>query len=218
MNHVCWMCNANTGHQLVGEARFVGIEAGVREQQLACAAYECTVCQGISVARIWFRTPGEMRRPLYQFMETLRGDQVNWRPLATDTKNYPHVPEHIGEAATEAYECHVCEHYRAAIVLARAVIEATAKEKGINEATLFKKVEAMANKGLIRSGIKDAAHGVRELANEMAHGDFVVPISAEESALVIHLMGEILNDVYQSPALTAQAQQAAQARQQGGQQ
>ena len=30
----------------------------------------------------------------------------------------------------------------------------------------------------------------------MAHGDFVAPVSAEESWLVIKLMGEILNEVY----------------------
>ena len=128
------------------------------------------------------------------------------------------MPQHIGEAATEAYECHSCEHYRAAIMLARAVIEATAKDKGISTGNLYNKIEALATGGLIRTVIKDAAHGVRELGNEMAHGDFVNPISAEESELVVHLMGEILNDVYQSPAAIAQAKQAAQARQQGGQQ
>ncbi|MCX2716108.1 DUF4145 domain-containing protein [Mycolicibacterium sp. J2] len=136
----------------------------------------------------------------------------------TETTDYPDVPAHIAEAAKEAYECHSCEHYRAAIMLARAVIEATAKDKGITTGTLYNKIEAMANGGLIRAMIKDAAHGVRELGNEMAHGDFVDPISAEESQLVIRLMGEILNDVYQSPAAIAQAQQAAQARRQGGQQ
>lgn len=75
----------------------------------------------------------------------------------------------------------------------------------------------MDNGGLIRTSIKDAAHGVRELGNDMAHGDLVEPISAEESQLVIHLMGEILNDMYLSPAAIAQAQQAAQARRQGDQ-
>lgn len=103
-------------------------------------------------------------------------------------------------------------------MLARAVIEATAKDKGISTGNLYNKIEALATGGLIRTVIKDAAHGVRELGNEMAHGDFVNPISAEESELVVHLMGEILNDVYQSPAAIAQAKQAAQARQQGGQQ
>ena len=50
----------------------------------------------------------------------------------------------------------------------------------------------------------------------MAHADFVAPVSVEESALVIQLMGEILDEVYQSPARLAAAQQAFNARQQGG--
>ena len=57
-NHVCWLCKANTGHDLIGEARFVGPEAGVRPEQLACAAYECSICHGISVALFPFRNPG----------------------------------------------------------------------------------------------------------------------------------------------------------------
>lgn len=135
-----------------------------------------------------------------------------WRPSATESKVYPDVPQHIGEAATEAYECHTGQHYRASIMLARAVIEATAKDKDIADGNLYKKIEAMATQGLIRPVIKDAAHGVRELGNEMAHGDFVDPISPEESELVIRLMGEILNDVFQSPAAIAKATQAVQAR------
>ncbi|WP_431236695.1 DUF4145 domain-containing protein [Mycolicibacterium aichiense] len=218
LNHVCWLCKANTGHNLVGEARFVGPEAGVRPEQLACAAYECSICHGISVALFPFRNPGSLSMPLYQFITTVRGDELRWRPSVTETKDYPDVPDHIAEAATEAYECDSSEHYRGAIMLARAVIEATAKDNGITTGTLYNKIEALATAGLIRAIIKDAAHGVRQLGNEMAHGDFVDPISAEESQLVIRLMGEILNDVYQSPAVISQAQQAAQARQQGGQQ
>ncbi|OCB37284.1 hypothetical protein A5676_18315 [Mycobacterium malmoense] len=152
------------------------------------------------------------------FFENARGDDLVWRPSATESRSYPNVPQHIAEAATEAYECDSNQHYRGAIMLARAVIEATAKDNGIATGTLYNKIEALATAGLIRGMIKDAAHGVRELGNEMAHGDFVDPISAEESQLVIQLMGEILNDVYQSPAAVAQAQQAAQVRRQGGQQ
>jgi hypothetical protein len=217
-NHVCWLCKANTGHDLIGEARFVGPEAGVRPEQLACAAYECAICHGISVALFPFWNPRTLSVPLYQFVASVRGDELRWRPSVTETADYPDVPAHIAAAATEAYECHSCEHYRGSIMLARAVIEATAKDKGITNGTLYNKIEAMAADGLIRTMIKDAAHGVRELGNEMAHGDFVDPISAEESQLVIRLMGEMLNDVYQSPAAIAQAQQAAQGRRQGGQQ
>lgn len=219
-NHVCWLCKANTGHDLSGEPSFVGPEVfrpSPSGKRVVCAPFVCTVCRGQSIAlgSVGYRYN---LRDLPEYFQTARGDDLGWRPSATESRNYPNVPKHIAEAATEAYECGSNEHYRGAIMLARAVIEATAKDKGHDTGTLFNKIEAMATAGLIRAMIKDAAHGVRELGNEMAHGDFVHPISGEESHLVISLMGEILNDVYQSPAVIAQAQQAAQARRQGGQQ
>lgn len=58
----------------------------------------------------------------------------------------------------------------------------------------------MERQRLIRPNIEAMAHGIRGYGNEMAHGDFVVPVSAQESALVIQLRGEILDEVYQSPA------------------
>lgn len=219
-NHVCWLCKSNTGHELNGDASFVGPEVAAESAtgtRMACASFRCSICRGQSIA-LGIVGPEISWRTLNTFFESVRGDELRWRPSATETTDYPHVPNHIGEAATEAYECHNNEHYRGAIMLARAVIEATAKDRGITKGRLYDKIEALATAGLIRAVIKDAAHGVRELGNEMAHGDFVNPISAEESDLVIQLMGQILNDVYQSAAAIAQAQQAAQARRQGGQQ
>jgi hypothetical protein len=95
-------------------------------------------------------------------------------------------------------------------------MEATAKHKGITSATLQRKIEGMETQNLIRPYIKAVAHNIRDFGNEMAHGDFVAPVSAAESALVIQLMGEILDEVYQSPARLAAAQQAFNAREQGG--
>ena len=46
------------------------------------------------------------------------------------------------------------------------------------------------------------------------HGDFVDPISDEDTQLVIELMAEILNEVFQSPAKIKRAQAAALARKQ----
>lgn len=148
------------------------------------------------------------------FLDSLTGNQFDWRPRSTETKDYPDVPPHVADAATEAYECASLKHNRAAVLLVRSVIEATAKDKGITSGKLYDKIEALEKAGLIRAHIKDAAHGVRELGNEMAHGDFVTPISDEDTELVIKLMGEILNEVYQSPAEIQRVQAAAQARKQ----
>jgi hypothetical protein len=50
----------------------------------------------------------------------------------------------------------------------------------------------------------------------MAHGDFATPVVGADSALIIELMGEILDEVFQAPARLTRVQQAVTARQQGG--
>ena len=84
--------------------------------------------------------------------------------------------------------------------MARSVIEATAKNKGIATGRLVDKIEELEKRSLIRPHIKDAAHEVRHLGNDMAHGDFIDPVTEEETAETLELMSEILNEVYQSPA------------------
>jgi hypothetical protein len=74
----------------------------------------------------------------------------------------------------------------------------------------------MANQQLIRPHIKAVADGVRDYGNEMAHGDFADPVADADSALIIELMGEILQEVYQSPAQLTRVQQRVSARKQGG--
>ncbi|MEV4390207.1 hypothetical protein AB0J68_31615, partial [Micromonospora sp. NPDC049580] len=52
-------------------------------------------------------------------------------------KEFPDVPAHIAETADEAHRCHSIKAYRAGVLLARSVIEATAKEKGITNGGLI---------------------------------------------------------------------------------
>jgi hypothetical protein len=160
-------------------------------------------------------TQGFNAQVLKNYVQTVKEADFQWRPNANATHSYPDVPDHIGEAATEAYECHRQQHYRAAIMLARAVIEATAKDHDIKDGTLAVKIKALEHQKLIRPHIKDGADSVRHFGNDMAHGDFVMPVSAEESELVIDLMGEILTEVYTSRAKIEKARAAVEARKQG---
>jgi len=70
----------------------------------------------------------------------------------------------------------------------------------------------MERRNLLRPHIKDAAHEVRHLGNEMAHGDFIDPVDKEEAEAVLGLMDEILNEVYQSPAKVERQRAARLAR------
>ena len=46
----------------------------------------------------------------------------------------------------------------------------------------------------------------------MAHGDFIEPVTDEDTNLMIGLMGEILDEVFQSPARIAQLKATAKTR------
>lgn len=41
---------------------------------------------------------------------------------------------------------------------------------------------------------------MRLFGNDVAHGDFVSPVSEEEAGAILDLMTELLDEVYESPA------------------
>jgi Domain of unknown function (DUF4145) len=125
---------------------------------------------------------------------------VSWVPKVGVGRGYPDVPEHIATAASEAHECQSIGAHRAAVMLARAVIEATAKAKQITKGNLFDKIEKMHEQGLLSELVRDQAHEVRYLGNDMAHGDFVEPVSTEEADEILELMAEVLHAVFEMPA------------------
>jgi hypothetical protein len=100
------------------------------------------------------------------------------------------------------------EAYRGAVLLARSVIEATAKEKGLTTGTLVTKIDAMYEARLIREDIRDGAHEVRFIANDAAHGDFTEPVPQADAELILTLMDEVLEEVFQSPARVARRRAA----------
>lgn len=139
-------------------------------------------------------------------------EDVLWAPTGTAVKDFPYAPKPIGDTASEAVRCHSIKAYRAALILARTVIEATAKDKGITAGGIMPKINALKDQGFIRPVIAEGAHTVRQLANEMAHGDMVEPTTAEESQLALVLMERILDEVYEVPAQIDAARRAVEAR------
>ena len=71
---------------------------------------------------------------------------------------------------------------RGAVALARAVVEATAKAKGVTSGTLVRKIDKLAEERLIRLAVADQAHEIRHLGNDVAHGDLADLVSKEDSA------------------------------------
>lgn len=139
-----------------------------------------------------------------------------WLPRAGTHREFPDVPVEIASLAMEAHDCLTVNAGRGAAILARAVIEATAKGKGITSGNLYAKIGELHSSGLIREHIKEAAHEVRMGGNDVAHGDILSgPFSYEETAEILTLMDEVLLEVYQSPARVERARQQRLNRQQG---
>lgn len=174
------------------------------------AAFTCDECASMSIGEVITADDLEDIRDVAEFVEGF--EAIEWIPAHATGRDLPDVPSHIGSPANEAFKCQSVQAYRAACSLARAVVEATAKDKGLTNGTVAAKIDAMARAGYIRPHIQEAAHEVRYLANEMAHGDFIQPVSSEESALALELMAEVLAEVYQSPARVARARAAREAR------
>jgi len=172
------------------------------------AAFKCDECRHISIAIAPYPTSGGAGIP----QGYLESNIKTWLPLSGAGNDYPDVPPHIAAAASEAHLCFSVNAHRAAVLLARSVIEASAKEKEITSGRLVDKIDKMHEQGLIRLPVKEGAHEVRYLGNDMAHGDFVEPVEAEEAEEVLALMAEVLHDVFQQDARVARLREARKAR------
>jgi hypothetical protein len=189
-------------------------------EPIADCAYSCDNCGRLNIATwrtTWNSGNNGEPPPLWEGIPPERQNVV-WHPIATLSVEFPDVPVHIANAATEATLCLSVQAYRAACALARAVVEATAKDKGcdMNSAgkpvPLVGMIDEMCTRSLIRPAIRDAAHEIRHLGNDMAHGDFTDPVTSEEAEEIIALMGLVLDEVYQSVALIESRRNARQSK------
>lgn len=159
-------------------------------------AFTCDECGAMSIGEQSFDKPISSAKAILN----ARNAALIWHPAQALGKDFRDVPGHIAAAASEAHTCHSVNAYRSAILMARSVVEATAKEKGITRGSLADKIDGLLAKGFVREMVKDTAHEIRFLGNDMAHGDFVTDVSAVESEDVLAFMDEVLDEVFQSPA------------------
>jgi len=175
-------------------------------------AFRCDDCGSMSIGIGHYHGGAITHREAESRMDS--GHVEEWLPAKALGKTYEDVPPHIAGAAFEAHACASIGAYRAAGALARAVVEATAKEKGITKGQIRDKIDALYDARLIREHVRDGAHEVRHLGNDMAHGDFVEPVGQEEIDETLELMSEVLNEVFQSPARVERVRSAREAKQQ----
>ncbi|WP_129966937.1 DUF4145 domain-containing protein [Bifidobacterium pseudolongum] len=156
------------------------------------------------VGRVPYRSDGNVvakRAAAMAVMMDMDGEHLTWHPPVGHGKEYDNVNAHIASAASEAYSCYFINSYRAAVLMARTTVEAIAKDKGITDGTLQHKIEQMGEQNIIGPQLKDEAHEIRYLGNEMAHGDLDVTVSEQDAADILGFMDTMIDYVYQQPAL-----------------
>ncbi|MGS2807999.1 DUF4145 domain-containing protein [Nocardia sp. MW-W600-9] len=206
-NRHCWHCGAYAQMVRIDDSNWVTRSGSFI---LNFSAFRCASCLRGSIGCI----TNDVAVPPRYFDTEEGGNRIDWVPVHAVSTDFPDVPAHIGDAAKEATGCMSVGHYRAAVLLARSVVEATAKDLGITTGRLATKIDAMHSAGRIREHTKDAAHEIRFLGNEMAHGDFATEVDSEEAEDVLNLMSELLDEVYQGPARLDKKRQARLARSQ----
>lgn len=189
---------------------------------LVTATFRCDHCKLLSVAALKLNNRGfdarDVPYPNAKDVDrtfTDRDSLAEWRPRWEDRKaEFADVPLSISEVAVEASACHADGHYRAAVMLARGVIEATAKKHNVT-GSLFQKIEALGDARVLSPITVEAAHAIRDSGNAVAHGDFVeyvIDVSEEESQEVIDLMTLVLREAFQMQAQARRVREAAAAR------
>ncbi|MFJ4887767.1 DUF4145 domain-containing protein [Streptomyces sp. NPDC088731] len=201
-NTTCGWCGRLTHMTLAGEVYRVPTPYSYQSSghQRYAAAFRCDneACESLSIG-VGELHLSSIKVPLQEaFAKT---DNLTWTPQRILRPSFPDVPEQIADTAAEAHACLSVQAYRGAVALARAVVEATAKDKGIVKGSLAQKIDKLHEEGHIRPITQQVAHEVREGGNEIAHGDLGdEPMPAEDATAIIRLMDEILHEVYQGPA------------------
>lgn len=174
VTHECWSCGTSVGmSQEAIYTRDLSDPSDAYEYHGYFYLFSCPVCDVPSVA-----SRGE------------DDDEVEWIATGIRGKSFPDTPTHIAEPASEAHTCHSAGAYRAAILMARAVVEASCKAKGITSGRLVAKINELHARGIINDQVYAEATEIRLLGNDMAHGDFDQEVTADDAADMLAFMAE----------------------------
>lgn len=196
----CWNCRKEARQTPFGEPVLSF------DERRYMHAYTCDGCGVISVG---VASQDDVRRqgnyPEVFFSQDL--PRVVWLPQVPLGRNFEDVPPFIADAASEAYKCQSVGAFRAAVLLARSVIEATCKDKDVTQGTLKQKIDCLEDSRLINPMLARLSHQVRLMGNEMAHGDLDATIDAEDCDDLLEFMSALLEEIYQRPISLARRQE-----------
>lgn len=201
----CGWCGTNTHMTVFGSGkRSVPVSGGLQNLPRIQGAFLCDQCGCLSIGSYWAgNIPNAMSDVGMAQFWSQQAPRA-WSPSFVEGQVFEDVPTHIQNAASEAYKGASIGNFMSAILMARTVIEASAKEVGITDQklSLLRKIDEMAKQSLLREDTKEAAHAVRQFGNDMAHGDIADPVDGDDAEEVLILMSEVLNELFQGPART----------------
>lgn len=170
------------------------------------AAYRCSRCKKILSTRVTYLRPQMPIQSEHQSVieEADRFSLLEWKPPRLDFEPPNGVPEGISAASVEAHRSLAVGNHMAAVLMARSVMEAAAKDCGVTEGNLFAKINTMRTRELLTQDVAEIAHVIRDSGNTMAHGDFVDAIVADRAKPVagplLELMDSVLKSLYSDKA------------------
>lgn len=206
-SRVCAACRVKASMEPISDP--VVLEADHRGRKLITVAYSCHECRFVNIAMA--SGFDDHASAALDWMHD-QGDSISWYPRIQRRGDYTHTPDVIAAAADEAHQCLGFEAVRGALILARAVVEATAKDHGIASGNLKQKIEALAEKAGLREITAAAITEVRHIGNDMAHGDFEWTPTQEEAEEFVHLMDALLDEVYEVPGRVKKIRKDREAR------
>lgn len=198
-SNLCAFCEKNS---------HMTVKWGIAESKTLAVRFAatCDNCQNVSVGRglasesFYPHNTTELSVVNSAVSSAAASGDIEWWPKIGETPEVIDVPEAISRAAREAYSSASVGNHMAAILMARTVVEATARNKGIRKGNLAGKIDELATQSFIRPAISEQAHEVRFAGNDMAHGDIDVEPGPTDSEEILALMAEVLAEVFQGPA------------------
>ncbi|UXY24954.1 DUF4145 domain-containing protein (plasmid) [Streptomyces cynarae] len=184
-----------------------------RDRPVYMAAFKCSNenCERLSVGWTSLHRP-TMGHPKHQFPR----ERLEWEPVKARRPEFPDVPEQIAATASEAHACLSIGAAKGAVALARAVVEATGKAKGVASIGIQSKINALRDAQIISPLTAATSERIRKDGNSIAHGDIGdEPISVDDATAILEFMDELLDEVFQRPAKLQRLQQRGEERKAG---
>lgn len=212
-SRACGYCGVHAHFTPVGLRHIAFEDEGYLEY--VQSGFECAACGLMSLGT----TDLVSGMPGYRAQVKEGSERSYWELIGVDTwlpgndgPKIENLPAAVATAAGDAYKSFKSRVYTAAVLMARTTIEATAKHHGITGRNLLVKIDKMHEEGLILQSTKLAAHAIRSLGNDMAHGDLELSIGRDVARDVVELMQLILREVFELPYLATKLQERADER------